>query len=598
MSRPSVFVEQALSLLAQSRNSEAEVLLNKALIADARDADAHHAMAVLRYQRGDKAVAEQQLHMILKQNPERVSARYDLACMLLDQGRDAEAQGLFQRVVDALPDHANAWYQLGFVLKAQGDLERAEHAFMTCLRHAPGHAAAANDLARLYRDRGDYAAALAVFERSESASSAAASYYQSWWQFLSMSSLPGRALQVVQRAVREVPMDAELRLSLAQSLEGEGDSAGAEREYRLALRLDGNRGFAIGNLLSLLAGEAETELVRRAEMLLQDPSVRPAARALIGFGLGKVYHAKADSAAAFRCWQIANVARRSEVGSLDRDKLDALISQTLSSFTAASIRRLSSRSSAEDRPTLIVGMPRSGTTLVEQILASHSMAEGLGELPDLPIVAENYCKALGSSGQWPSCDDISDESVLLRCADHYRRVLEFRASSARSSRLIDKSPLNFFNLGLFSLMFPSARIIWCRRDPRDVCLSIFSENFAHNQKYSTDLADLALYYRRHEQLMMAWKERLPNPIHEVSYKSLVQDQDTQTRRLIEFVGLPWEEACLQFHRSERSVQTPSRWQVRQPMYTSSLSRWRRYAPWLGPLLKEFGEEETPRPLQL
>ena len=593
MSRPSALVEQALNLLSQSKSSEAEALLKRALIADAQDADAQHAMAVLRYQRGERAAAQQQLSSILERNPERVSVRYDLACMLLDQGLDPEAQVLFQQIVDALPDHANAWYQLGFVLKAQGKLAQAEQAFLTCLRYVPAHAAAANDLARLYRDRGDYMAALAVFEKGEAAAPAA--YYQSWWQFLSMSALPARAMKVVRHAVQEVPLDAELRLSLAQSLEGEGERVPAEQEYRLALRLDGNRGFAVGNLLSLLAERAEPGLIHRAEVLLQDPSVRPAARALIGYGLGKVCHARGDSAGAFRSWQIANVARRVEAGALDREKLEAQIAQTLSAFPAPSVKRLAAQGKSDQRPTLIVGMPRSGTTLVEQIIASHSQAEGLGELPDLPIIAENYCKALGSPAQWPSCEETIDASVISDCADHYRRVLEFRAANAHSARFVDKSPLNFFNLGLFSLMFPSARVIWCRRDPRDVCLSIFSENFAHNQKYSTDLADLAIYYRRHEQLMTSWKAILPNPIYEVQYKELVLDQEAQSRKLIEFVGLPWEEACLQFHRSERSVQTPSRWQVRQPMYTSSISRWRRYAPWLGPLLKEFGEGEDPRP---
>ncbi len=581
-------IEKAIRMLRASRLEEAEALLSAVLVQDGLQPDALHGMSVIEFQRGRKAEAVELLARLIAAHPARNSAKYDLACMLIEQGRDDEAEILLSEVVSALPRHASAWYQLGFLYRAKRDYARAKVALEKSLSEIPHHSAAANELARLHRDEGHYEAALRTFEEAGARKEAGAGLFHAWWQFLSMSALSSRGRDVLALGVAAEPLDADLRIDFGQALEESGDRAGARREYLTALKLDRNRGAAIGSLLQLAAGQAEEELLITSEAILADPQAQYAAKALVGYGLGKVYQARKNYKDAFRVWNQANALRRAEAGCLDRVALSRQIKQTCVSFVPEEIGRLSQWGADDARPLLIVGMPRSGTTLVEQILAAHPDVEGLGELPDLPIVAERFCHLNHSTGEWPALEKIVDGSSVSEVAAHYRRIIDFRMS-ARAQVAVDKAPLNFFNVGLFSLMFPRGRVIWCRRDPRDVCLSIYSENFAPSQRYATDLADLAFYHRQHEVLMSHWLETVPERILEVSYESLVAEQEAQTRRILDFVGLNWNVRCLEFYRAERAVQTPSRWQVRQPMYSSSVARWRAYAPWLGPLLSEFGD---------
>lgn len=580
--------DAAIRLLRDAKYPEAEVAFRQILEQEPDNADALHGSSVLAFQQGDKSRAQDLLVALLKVEPGRVSARYDLACMLIDQAQDVEAVTLLRQVVAETPSHASAWYQLGFALKMQGQGVEAEQALQACLALAPEHAAAANELARIHRDRGDYPAALATFEHAAASEAADPDVFHLWWQFASMSALAARGQAALQQGVTKFPVDSILRIDLANALEGSGDRARAEQQYRVALGLDAGRGQAIGALLSLIGDAAEPGLVTHAERIVSDPAIRLPAKAVVGYGLGKVLQGRKNFQGAFQAWSIANAARRLEVGALDRAALLAQIEEAEHAFVADELQTLSQTGSGDDTLVFIVGMPRSGTTLVEQIIASHPDAEGLGELPDIPIVAENFCRDFGEKAHWPSTARVlsSDGTAISRATAHYRRVVDYRLPT-QAARVVDKAPLNFFYLGLIAVLFPKARIIWCRRDPRDVCLSIYTENFADSQKYATDLGDLGFYYRQHERLMRHWQATIPNPICEVSYEQMVVAQEEQTRRLIDFVGLPWNEACLQFHDSNRSVQTPSRWQVRKPMYKTSLERWRHYEPWLQPLFAEL-----------
>ncbi len=586
-------IRTAVELLRRAQFSEAEPIFRQILDVEPGQPDALHGLSVIAHGRGDKDGAESLLRALVAARPERASAKYDLACMLIDRGGDDEALLLLQDVLRVSQQHAQAYFQLGFIHRLQGSLDEAETALRQCLLLTPHHAGAVCELARVYRDRGEYASALGIFEEAAATSGADARLFHAWWQFLSMSALATYGPDAIRRGVALYPGDADLRMDLAQTLEELGDPEAAQSEYRAALRLDRNRGAAIGNLIALLGQDAELSLMAIAEAILSDARARAAAKAVVGYGLGKAHHARKEYEAAFRAWSVANASRAQEAGKLDRKALVAQVEQTCSTFSAEEIGRLAQWGSQDSRPILIVGMPRSGTTLVEQILSAHPQVGGLGELPDLPIVAERFCRQHGLKGAWPALADICSGASISEAAEHYRRVLQFRAAAAET-RLIDKSPLNFFNVGLFTVIFPLGRVIWCRRDPRDVCLSIYAENFAPSQKYATDLDDLAFYYRQHEALMQHWGQVVGDRLLEVSYETLVGAQEAESRRLVSFAGLEWDSRCLEFHLNERAVQTPSKWQVRQPMYTSALARWRRYEPWIAPLLKAFGAEDRPQ----
>jgi hypothetical protein len=237
-----------------------------------------------------------------------------------------------------------------------------------------------------------------------------------------------------------------------------------------------------------------------------------------------------------------------------------------------------------DQPVFIVGLPRSGTTLVEQILASHPKLHGAGELPDLANLAARAV-AGGEAHPWQAASRL-DLMESRELAGEYLRALR-RGAPKGCLRISDKSPLNFFHLAFAAVLFPNARVIHCRRDARDNALSIWMENFNPDQRYATDFHDLAFFRAQHERIMAHWQAVLPLRILEIQYEDTVRDLETQARRLISFLDVPWDPGCLAFHQNDRAVQTPSRWQVRQPIYSKSVNRAERYASVLPDLMAAF-----------
>jgi hypothetical protein len=237
-------------------------------------------------------------------------------------------------------------------------------------------------------------------------------------------------------------------------------------------------------------------------------------------------------------------------------------------------------------PVLIVGTPRSGTTLVEQILSSHHDVFGAGELEWVGIAARSIPGYLKTDTPYPECTQELSKSNIHELAGKYHRYLHSLAG--KESRITDKLPNNFIHLGLIHILFPNARIIHCRREPRDACTSMFCQYFPHGHAISHDLFKLGVFYKQYLRLMTHWRAVLPaNTMIEVDYEELVTNQEAQSRRLVEFIGLEWDEACLDFYKKKRLVYTASSKQVTKPIYTSSIGRWKRYEKHLQPLEDGF-----------
>jgi hypothetical protein len=232
-------------------------------------------------------------------------------------------------------------------------------------------------------------------------------------------------------------------------------------------------------------------------------------------------------------------------------------------------------------------MPRSGTSLVEQILASHPQVGGVGERKEIALMTKSLPEWIASSEPYPRCVERIDMDIANRLADQYLQTME--TVSGGATRVADKMMTNYLHLGLIAILFPQARLVHCRRDPLDVCLSCYFQNFSHRPAHTFDLGDLGFYYRQYARLMDHWRDNLPLDLFEINYEQLVEDQEPQTRRLLNHCDLPWDPQCLEFHRTTRVVQTASSWQVRQPLNNRSVRRWVHYDRYLQPLRDALGD---------
>ena len=447
------------------------------------------------------------------------------------------------------PDDAEALHALATIAAEDHDYAEAEEYWRRSIRLKPDWTAARRGLGQMYLDWGRVGAAVAVLREG--------------------------------LARRADSLDLNYALGLA--LEDAGDREGAERCYRRAMALDPAWGAPLGALLMLLRERAGHAEVERAEKLLAAPATDCGDAALIAYGLGRVHEASGRYEAAFRALSRANAERRKLAGAFDVDALRRRTQATIEAFDPARLASFAQWPPLDGpQPIFVVGMPRSGTTLVERLLASHPRVTGFGESPELPRLARRMPEYCASLQDWPQAIGDCTPAAARLAAAAYREAVTGTAGSP-TPFFIDKLPFNFQHLGLVAALFPAARVVVCRRDPRDVAVSIWAENFAVSQRYATSLADIAAYIAEFERLMAHWSAHAPLPITEVVYESLTEDPEAGVRALVQGVGLEWEPACLRFFEAGDAVQTPSRWQVRQPIYRSSVARWKRYEPWLGEL---------------
>ena len=324
------------------------------------------------------------------------------------------------------------------------------------------------------------------------------------------------------------------------------------------------------------------------EAALTREKLRDSRRANIHYALGKAYDDCGEYDKAFEHFEHANEieARRYR---FNRERHVIALQKVKDHFPAALFERFAGAGSTSERPVFVVGMPRSGTTLVEQIIASHPSVHGADELTMIQQCTDRLAAEFGSERPYPECIGDIDAATIARFADEY--LAHLRTHSTSALRVTDKMPANFWHLGFIALLFPHARVVHCRRDARDVCVSNYFQQYAQAHHYTYKLADLGLYYSSYRSLMRHWRSVLPLRMYEIDYERLVEDQETQSKKLIEYCGLEWDERCLEFHKTRRTVFTASHWQVRQPMYRRSSQRWKHYESHMGELFEALEVDE-------
>ncbi len=386
------------------------------------------------------------------------------------------------------------------------------------------------------------------------------------------------AIDLFGRAVAADPGDPNLlcNFGIAQRTFGEFDAA---RElYRRALRIKPDCARAYFQLSQITRGESD-ELLSPIVKLLRERQLGDDDRSFLHFAAGKFYDDLADWSRAFLHFQLGNVARR-----LPYDPIGfvRLVDRIIAVFTPARQRSLRELGHASNRPIFIVGMPRSGTTLVEQILTGNPGVFAAGELRDISEIATAFTQHDPQRRGYPENVVGVNPGAFAGFAESYlKRLDEFDTSG--HPHVVNKNPINIFYVGLIQAMFPNAAILHCRREPVSTCMSCYCQRFTDGQEYSCDLTHLGMRYRQYERIVAHWKESLPAPIHEVVYEELVQEPARVIRGILEFCGLEWDERCTKPHERDGAVSTASSWQVRQPIGSGKLNRYRGYEPYLGPL---------------
>jgi hypothetical protein len=374
-------------------------------------------------------------------------------------------------------------------------------------------------------------------------------------------------------------------------VQGRTDEALAE--YLETLRFAPNDSQAIYFLSELAAAGAyrfPDEEVRRVRELAARPDLPIDELCRLNFALAQILDKSGSYDEAFAHCRRANELRQEidrRCGHVyDPAEQSRYADRQIATFTPAYFERVRSFGSDSELPVFVVGMPRSGTTLAEQIIASHPRAHGAGELRDIGRMVGTLPQRLGGADNYPECLARLDEATARALAEEYLQRL--RQLGGEAVRVVDKFPTNFLYLGLIATLFPRARVVHCRRDPIDTCLSCYFQNFADPLPFKLDLGHLGHYYCEYERLMAHWTRVLPVPVFELRYEELTADQEAVSRRLVEFCGLEWDERCLRFHEARRPVQTASALQVRRPLYRSSVGRWKRYESHLRTLLETLG----------
>ncbi|MGZ5251090.1 MAG: tetratricopeptide repeat-containing sulfotransferase family protein [Caldimonas sp.] len=503
-------------------------------------------------------------------------------------GEHVAAENLLTNYIESDGRHVEALRLLGRIAQRRGATDRAEGLFREVVDSAPGYAAARLDFVRVLIERQKYAAALEqVEERLRTAPSDPDA------RFLRATILAGlgrhdAAVLVFRELLSETPQRNHLRIVLGHSLKALGRADEAVRAYRDATSGQADIGdayWSLANLKTYRFSDREIERMRGLEAL---PGPGLPDRAHLCFALGKALEDRADYGGSWAFYERGNSLVRAKSGyraEATDDNTRRLIETCSAEFFAAR----TGAGAADCDPIFIVGLPRSGSTLLEQILASHPDVDGTQELHDIPRIVSELQGRGGPNGRARYPDLLPGLDPLLFERLGRRYLDETRVYRRGRPRFVDKMPNNFWHIGLIHLMLPNARIIDIRREPMACCVSNLKQFFARGQEFCCGTEEIARYYRTYLELMRHWNRVLPGRVLRVSYEDLVEDLGASVRRILAHCGLEFDPACLEFHGNRRAINTPSSEQVRQPLFREGLSQWRHYDPWLDPLKEMLGD---------
>lgn len=605
--------KQAKVLLQANRIREARDLYQEICHLDKENADVWLVLGALNGQLGDPASAELCARKAIALNPNMANAHLNLGISLREQRKITQATEAFRTAIKLKPDYAAAHNAIAHAFAVQRQGSAAEQHFRRAVALNPGFADAHNNLGNILRANSRNDEAIASYRKAVEVQPNHIDAMLNLASLLAMMTRIEESIEWDRKILALRPNFAEAHYHMGNALLGLDrleeavecfrsaqrikpdftEATGAEAQALQKLgRFDescecilpalerGKKSAAVIVALAAVAKRVDRreEALALAEEMLQQNGLPDNDRQQLLFAAGKLYDDLEHYQEAFEHYRQANALYR---GRFAREEYSRILNDSIVLFRPDRMDRLPKARVVSDRPVFIVGMPRSGTSLVEQILASHPRIFGAGELNDINQYANGMQARLGSAAPYPACLGGITQAVQDNLATQYLdRLLTMDSTAAR---ITDKMPHNFLHLGMIAMLFPGARIVHTMRNPMDTCLSIYFQKFNNLHAYANNLSDLGFYYQTYEKLMTHWRSALDLPMFEIQYENLVTDPDTWIPRLVEFCGVEWDDQCMRFHETQRTVNTPSNEQVRIPMYSRSVERWRHFEKQLEPL---------------
>jgi Flp pilus assembly protein TadD len=537
------------ALAGQKKFEEAEAAYDKAIEFAPNNAAAENNLGYLHMQQGHYDLAEAAFLRAIEIESTFLLAFSNLATTYMAMEWLDRAEEVCRAALKIEPNFVPAVQSLGVVLSRNKQFEAAEQAFLHVLDLAPNHNQAISNLASLYSTQGR-------FDEAE---------------------------QLFKSAITLNPNSTHAHLNLGLCYAELGQMADALASLEKAVACDADNVDAYYALASSGQASLDQAALDHLTALIEgaDNALTPEQKTKTLFTLAM----QTDGARSFDWYAKGNKLRAESLAESGQVFDPARQRETFTGLKATFTREFfvdrAEWGNDSATPVFVIGMPRSGTTLVEQIIAAHDEAEGVGERSDIPDLIKGFIQATGGEEAFPASALLLDKNQIAEDATAYLTKLENLSEGA--TWVVDKLPFNYAHLWLIQLMFPRAKIIHCRRDAKDVGLSCFQQNFVQSHPWSCDLAHIGHYIKAYEDLMNHWQNTLALPILEVFYEELVADQAAGSRRIMEFLGLDWQDSVMEFHATESRVKTASKWQVREPVYTSSIGRWQAFAEQLAPL---------------
>jgi tetratricopeptide (TPR) repeat protein len=578
-----------LGIVLQERGSLEEALdcLKKALAINGTYAEGHSNLGntLKKLSRLDEACRAYEQALAL--NPNAADAHSNFSATLSDLGRFDEARSHAKRAIEINPRATDAYANLAMIDSKLGRKPEALAQIEAALSFAPTNTRLLIAQADLLKGLDRLDEGLAASTRAVALDPENGDAHNTHAMLLQAAGRYAEAVETLDRAARFMPLPGSALGNKAVTLMEMGRREDALAAFDEALKLQPNLASAWFNRADakkFTAGDAD---IQTMEALLASGAVQSYDdRMCLHFALGKAYLDAKDAKAAFKHLGEGNRMKRTTI-QYDADGTERWMNAIIQAFPAERFRAVAGMGARSDAPVFVLGMPRSGTTLVEQVLASHPQVHGAGELPFVQRLVHKVYGPGGAVQPFPGFVDLFGPTEIAAFGTQYLGQVTRLAPGA--SRIVDKMPANFLYAGLIHMALPGARIIHCRRDALDTCLSCYSKLFAAEQDFSYDLKDLGQFHRGYQRMTDHWRQVLPAPSFiDIDYADMVEDLEGSARRLIGFLGLDWDEACLDFHRSSRPVKTASMNQVRQPIYKSSLGRAKAYRKHLAPLIDALG----------